>query len=145
MINRIFYIILIFLISCGGSANTYAPAIDPDPEEQHYIVTKEGQKVKSYGWLYDPDEIDHALIETAECMGVQEYSTDIFITLKEPYAAFPCVPLPDGCGGLFELNSRVTVSADLVRLQHEYVHYFLYSENGDPDASHESDYFETCS
>lgn len=143
-----FLLLILCLTGCSiseGGADD--PMADADPAHMYDGITSMGQMVQANGYSYDPDNLDESFTETMACLRYSDIPSDIFIILKEPYSAFPCVPLPNGCGGLFDLDNGepvITVTADLVRLKHEYIHYMLYYSTGDSDSNHVTDNFDRC-
>ncbi len=65
----------------------------------------------------------------------------ISVVLMPP--VFPCKHYTGGCSGEYvEPNSLKVGSLHVWR--HEVIHYLLYLNTGDPDASHQSPLFNTC-
>jgi len=139
LLHNIFIIFIITSCAQGGKDEIY---FIKDQE------TKAGQWIQSNGFFVDTEEMDKRYYETMVCMGLSGIEPHINIILKEPYEAFPCGVLPNGCGGLFDFstnNPTITISADLIRLKHEYVHFLLWKINNDPDPEHKSDWYDRCS
>lgn len=137
----------LFITSCIENQASDAPNEGAAAAPMSNSTTPLGLKVQDNGYDFDPGSLDNAFLETESCLGYADTPTDIYIILKRPYSAFPCVPFPNGCGGLFDIDNGepvVTVTADFVRLKHEYIHYMLYYETRNPDDAHESPLFDQC-
>lgn len=145
-------ILAIHLNACAASEGSgdepSAAASSASPVSMYDNTTPLGQMVQSNGYSFNASSLDQSFLDTKQCLGVTtSVPSDIYVELKEPYSAFPCVPLPNGCGGLFDLDNGepvITVTADMVRLKHEYIHYMLYYTTGDPDSGHTTNNFDRC-
>lgn len=136
----------LFITSCIENQASDAPNEGAAAAPMSNSTTPLGLKVQDNGYDFDPDSLDNAFLETESCLGYADTSADIYIVLEKPYSAFPCIPRPNkGCGGLYDFPV-ITISADFVRLKHEYIHYFLHQNANDPDPYHQQqELFDQCS
>lgn len=158
MKKEILLSVVVALLFCGCGENlaigdpfsSHSAAEPAIPAPMNDDVTKLGFKIQSNDYEYDTDFIDSEFLETESCLtnyssiDFSDTPADLYIILKEPYSAFPCTPLPEtGCGGLYAYDT-ITITADLYRLRHEYIHYILYYHLIDANNSHESDLWDKC-
>jgi hypothetical protein len=80
--------------------------------------------------------------ETKICAQLASGSfSDLSIIMMPP--SFPCPYYATGCSGEFSEPNLVKVGM-FSSWKHEIVHYLLYVNTGDPDTSHTSPLFQTC-
>jgi len=127
-------LVLSSILSCSG--------------EEQKNTNPPGFTIIDNGYDFDMNYIKISFVETLECMEYDYFEPKITIEITAPYKPFPCAPNPKtGCGGLYEVTAKVPsikLSADFVRLKHEYIHYALDYYEGDADPGHLTDHFNRC-
>lgn len=120
---------LCFLTSCGRDASAV-----PELPAGLFIDNSTEQFLKT------------SFSETKTCleseMGEFEGEFEkISVVLMPP--VFPCKHYAKGCSGEYVAPNALKVGS-LHVWRHEVIHYLLYVNTGDPDASHQSPLFNTC-
>lgn len=141
--------LLVIILSLFGCASDDSAGDEADAgaaaAPMYDSTTKLGFKIQSNDYDFDPDIIDNSFLEAESCADFKDTPTDLYIILKEPYSAFPCIPLPEtGCGGHYKFPI-ITITVDFDKLKHEYIHYLLGYNNNNEDKYHKSPLFDQCS
>jgi hypothetical protein len=86
--------------------------------------------------------LQKAFEETKICTGFSggKYE-EVSVVMMPP--TFPCKYYTGGCSGEYVEPNLIKVGS-LYSWRHEVVHYLLQLNTGDPDASHQSPFFQSC-
>lgn len=128
---KIYFLITILLMGCGGSASVVQPGIESNG------VELTGEIISS---------IKNSYVEIEKCTGLTGNFEELRIEILPD--AFDCPFYKGKCAGLFEAYNLIKIAIFdyewVPVLKEEYIHYLLYLNYGDPDQNEASGLFRKC-